>query len=99
MGTETDETGFARFCERIEQYMLKAVREAKEQSSWASSNVEYEDAVLNFTRAILPQYTKNRFLADFVPFQHQVTRMGILNCSSVCLLKLPVSLLMSEALT
>ena len=53
--------------------MLKAAREAKEHTSWANTNQEYEDALSGFTRAILartsPRATKNPFLADFSDFR------------------------------
>jgi (1->4)-alpha-D-glucan 1-alpha-D-glucosylmutase len=68
--------------------MLKAAREAKEQTSWANTNLEYESALLNFTRAVLERRGKNRFLADFSEFQQQTARVGSFNSLAQCLLKL-----------
>lgn len=38
--------------ERIEQYMVKAMREAKLNSSWSRPNPEYEQAVIDFIRKL-----------------------------------------------
>ncbi|MBZ5664524.1 MAG: malto-oligosyltrehalose synthase [Acidobacteriia bacterium] len=83
-----DDGGWQTFSERIEQYMLKAAREAKEQTSWANSNLDYEGALLNFTRAVLKRDGKNRFLADFSEFQEQTARAAMFSSLSQCLLKL-----------
>jgi (1->4)-alpha-D-glucan 1-alpha-D-glucosylmutase len=83
-----DDVGWRAFSARIEQYMLKAAREAKEQTSWANSNLDYEGALLNFTRAVLKRQGKNSFLADFAQFQQQTARIGMFNSLSQCLLKL-----------
>ena len=76
------------FCERMENYMLKAVREAKQNTSWINRNTEYETAVLSFVRALLTPGEKNRFLDDFVPFQRRIARIGIWNSLSQTVLKL-----------
>jgi len=76
------------FRERIESYMLKAIREAKETTSWINQNAEYETAVSSFVRALLTPSAKNRFLDDFVPFQRRVARIGLWNSMSQTLLKL-----------
>jgi len=76
------------FRERIENYMLKAVREAKQNTSWVNRNTEYETAVSSFVRALLTPGEKNRFLHDFVPFQRRIARIGFWNSLSQTLLKL-----------
>jgi len=76
------------FCERIENYMLKAIREAKQTTSWINRNTEYETAVSSFVRALLNPAAKNLFLDDFVPFQRRVARIGLWNSLSQTLLKL-----------
>ena len=83
-----NDAGWRAFSDRIQQYMIKAVREAKEHTSWANANLEYEDAVLHFTRAILERREDNRFLADFSRFEDQTARIGMFNSLSQCLLKL-----------
>jgi (1->4)-alpha-D-glucan 1-alpha-D-glucosylmutase len=83
---DTDER--RSFCERIENYMLKAIREAKQNTSWINRNTEYETAVSSFVRTLLMPGTQNRFLNDFAPFQHRVARTGLWNSLAQTLLKL-----------
>jgi (1->4)-alpha-D-glucan 1-alpha-D-glucosylmutase len=68
--------------------MLKAIREAKENTSWINRNTEYETAVSSFVRRLLKQGPQNRFLNDFLPFQKRITRIGLWNSLSQTVLKL-----------
>jgi len=77
-----------QFIERIEQYMIKAIREAKEYTSWASPNDGYETATTNFVRSLLNRSDKNTFLSSFSEFQAQISPIGMLNSLSQTLLKL-----------
>lgn len=83
-----DEESWRKFTERIEAYMLKAVREAKERTSWANRNPDYEAALSHFTRAVLERGSKNQFLRDFAEFQRRIAQAGWFNGFSQCLLKL-----------
>jgi (1->4)-alpha-D-glucan 1-alpha-D-glucosylmutase len=83
-----DDEAWQNFVERIGNYMLKALREAKEHTSWANPNEEYEKAVSDFVRAILTRGKKNRFLPDFGEFQRRISRIGMFNSLSQVLLKL-----------
>jgi len=76
------------FCERIENYMLKAIREAKKNTSWINRNTEYETAVSSFVTTLLKPGAQNRFLNDFLPLQRRVARMGLWNSLAQTLLKL-----------
>lgn len=87
-GQSLDEVGAKQFSDRIEQYMLKAVREAKEQTSWANTNEEYEAALVSFIRTILERDPKNEFLTDFIEFHRRIANAGALNSLSQCLLKI-----------
>ena len=84
----SDQNGWKVFRERMENYMLKAVREAKQNTSWINRNTEYETAVSSFVTALLTPGKKNRFLDEFVPFQRRISRIGIWNSLSQTLLKL-----------
>lgn len=75
---------------RIENYMIKAAREAKTHTSWVNPNEEYEETVRGFVRGLLDESGRNPFLADFVPFQRRINRFGLLNSLSQTLLKLTV---------
>ena len=85
---KNDRNGWKAFSERIENYMLKAIREAKQNTSWINKNAEYETAVLSFVRALLNPDPNNRFLNDFLPFQRRVARIGMWNSLSQTLFKL-----------
>lgn len=78
----------AVFVQRIEEYLVKALREAKLHSSWISSNDEYEQAVHQFVRTALEPGEGNDFLKSFVEFQHMVSRAGMFNSLSQVLLKI-----------
>lgn len=83
-----DSAEWDAFVNRIQKYMFKAIREAKEHSSWANPNTQYENAVNEFIRAILDRKLKNRFLHNFEEFQSRVSRIGLFNSLSQTLLKL-----------
>jgi len=83
-----DDSAWFRFVSRIEKYMLKAAREAKEHTSWANENPEYEKALTSFIRSILERSEKNRFLADIGEFQQRISRIGLFNSLSQTLLKM-----------
>jgi len=84
----SDSNAAADFRRRIENYMLKAIREAKQNTSWINPNTEYENAVSSFVKALLTPGPKNRFLNDFLPFQRRVARIGLWSGLSQTLLKL-----------
>ncbi len=86
----SDQSARKVFSERIENYMLKAICEAKQNTSWINRNEAYEKAVSSFVKALLDSDTaaENRFLDDFVPFQQRVARIGLWNSLSQTLLKL-----------
>jgi (1->4)-alpha-D-glucan 1-alpha-D-glucosylmutase len=78
----------AAFRTRIEEYMIKAVREAKTHSSWIRPNEVYEKALLDFVRTILGSEPGNPFLREFVPFQKMVAWYGMLNSLAQTTLKI-----------
>ncbi len=74
--------------ERIEAYMIKAVREAKVHTSWTETDSAYEEALLQFIRGVLEPRDNNLFLGDFLEFQRRVAHFGLLNGLSQTLCKL-----------
>ncbi|HTT24926.1 MAG TPA: malto-oligosyltrehalose synthase [Candidatus Sulfotelmatobacter sp.] len=83
-----DDADWKTYTERIEQYMRKAVREAKEHTSWANTNSQYESALTDFTWAILARSSQNLFIAGFEAFTRRIARIGLFNSLSQTLLKL-----------
>lgn len=82
------DTEYGVFKNRIREYMMKAIREAKVNTSWISPNSVYEGAVLSFVDAIMADTSGNLFLRDFIPFQRQISYYGMLNSLSQTLLKI-----------
>jgi (1->4)-alpha-D-glucan 1-alpha-D-glucosylmutase len=74
------------FTDRIKDFMLKAIREAKLYTTWLHNNTAYEEACLKFVEAVLDP--ANPFLQQFLPFQRRIAHYGILNSLSQTLLKL-----------
>jgi (1->4)-alpha-D-glucan 1-alpha-D-glucosylmutase len=85
---DCDDQEWSEYRDRIEQYMLKAAREAKEHTRWANEDSEYEHALSGFIRSILDRREQSAFLEDFAEFQARIGRIGALNSLSQCLLKL-----------
>jgi (1->4)-alpha-D-glucan 1-alpha-D-glucosylmutase len=83
-----DDADLPTLLERIERYMLKAVREAKVHSSWLNPNTEYEKALSSFVGSLLTAGPSSLFLADFLPFQRMISRFGMFNSLSQTLIKL-----------
>jgi (1->4)-alpha-D-glucan 1-alpha-D-glucosylmutase len=76
------------FTERIVAFMLKALKEAKVNTSWISPNTAYEAAVEQFVRAILDPRESGPFLDDFRVVQQRVAFVGTFNALSQTVLKL-----------
>jgi (1->4)-alpha-D-glucan 1-alpha-D-glucosylmutase len=85
---EMDEGGYAGFRERIRGYMLKAIREAKVNTSWVNPNAIYEDAVMIFVDSVLSDARGNQFPKEFLPFRRKISHFGMFNSLSQTLLKI-----------
>lgn len=73
--------------DRLENYILKAVKEAKVHTSWVNINSEYEQCICDFIRKVLNYPKKHPFWKEFIPFQKKVAACGYLNSISQCVLK------------
>jgi len=82
---DKDETN--KFQERLIAFIVKAVREAKINSSWSKPNHAYEEATLKFINAILKKFPENKFLMEFKSFQEKIAFYGMLNSLSQVVLK------------
>jgi (1->4)-alpha-D-glucan 1-alpha-D-glucosylmutase len=78
----------AAFIQRIQQYMRKAMREAKISTSWTDPDEAYESAVADFAAAIIDDASAPDFVADFLPLQRRVSHLGMLNSLAQTTLKL-----------
>ncbi|GAB1543072.1 malto-oligosyltrehalose synthase [Scytonema sp. NUACC21] len=79
---------YADCVERVKEYVLKAIREAKVYTAWLRQNSIYEDAFVNFVKSVLELSENNPFLKEFIPFQQRVAYYGIFNSLSQVLIKI-----------
>ena len=79
---------YRNFNDRIQAYMVKALKEAKIHTSWVNPNHAYDQAVRDFVEHILARSGPNPFLADFLPFHREIARYGVYNSLSQVLLKI-----------
>lgn len=75
----------AAFPARMKEYMVKALREAKVNTSWLRPDEAYEQAVLGFLDRILDP--RRPFLSAFRPFQQRIAALGVWNSLSQLLVK------------
>ncbi len=81
-----NEDNSGTFEQRVKDYIIKSVREAKRHSNWTEPNKEYENACIDFIDKILnPSY---EFLKDFLPFQKMIAHYGVFNSLSQILIKI-----------
>jgi (1->4)-alpha-D-glucan 1-alpha-D-glucosylmutase len=74
--------------ERLQTYMEKATREAKQRTSWINPNAEYDQAVRKFVAECLQVGKGNKFLASFQAFQREIVAAGLYTALSQVILKL-----------
>ena len=83
-----DDAGMEGFRERMRDYLVKAVREAKVHTVWVKPDREYEDAFLGFLDHLLDPEAGKAFRDSFLPFQRKVAWYGMWNGLSQALLKI-----------
>ncbi len=76
------------FRERLNEYFIKAAREAKVHTSWIRPNDAYESALLSFVDGLLEPLDDNEFLENFLRFQKRIAFFGALNALGQVLLKI-----------
>ncbi|MEM6869413.1 MAG: malto-oligosyltrehalose synthase, partial [Cyanobacteria bacterium P01_C01_bin.121] len=83
-----DEAELPKFKERIQAYVRKAAREAKENTNWTQINEAYEEGYASFIDTLLSSEHGNDFLDSLRSFQSKVKQYGIYNSLSQLLLKI-----------
>ncbi|RIV23879.1 malto-oligosyltrehalose synthase [Fibrisoma montanum] len=73
------------YANRIQQYLEKALREAKRHSNWTTPNEAYENAAKAFAVGLLDK--KRPFWKTFETFHRKVADFGVVNSLSQVLLK------------
>lgn len=85
-----DASSHLQYVERVQGFMLKAMREAKRNTNWIEPDTVYEAAVLDFIARVLDRDESTWFLGDFARYEASVRRAGLLNALSQLLLKATV---------
>jgi (1->4)-alpha-D-glucan 1-alpha-D-glucosylmutase len=79
--------GRNQFRERMKGFMLKAVREAKANTTWTEPNQEYEEAIASFVGKILTD-AESPFVIGLKELQSRVAFFGTFNSLAQTLLKI-----------
>lgn len=78
---------YLSFIERMREYIVKSVREAKVYTAWLEPDLAYEKAYVSFMDDIFDASGNNPFLREFLVFQKKIAHYGIFNSLSQILLK------------
>jgi|LSQX01.1.fsa_nt_gb (1->4)-alpha-D-glucan 1-alpha-D-glucosylmutase len=81
---QAEETDFIK---RLKEYLVKAFREAKADTSWLDPDEEYESGLSAFVQRILEDSTDDRFRQDLRDFTRPVAYYGALNSLAQAVLK------------
>ncbi|MFP3568964.1 malto-oligosyltrehalose synthase [Paraburkholderia sp. SIMBA_030] len=83
-----DETGVRALAERVAQWQLKALREAKLQTNWLAPDEAYEAGCRDFLFDILAPQRRDGFLRELSAFVARIGRAGALNSLQQTVLRL-----------
>nr|MBI1229385.1 malto-oligosyltrehalose synthase [Cytophagales bacterium] len=73
------------FLTRTKTYLQKALREAKEHTSWSDPNLDFEESIAEFVQTILNHPS---FRDSFDPFQRKIAFYGVINSLGQSLIKI-----------
>ena len=68
--------------------MVKALKEAKLNTSWIQPNENWDDAMQEFVARILEAGPRNKFLPAFLPVAAEIARLGAINSLAQTAIKL-----------
>lgn len=84
----SDDQALAALRDRVAAYMLKAVREAKQTSSWLDGNDDYENTLQRCVELLLARLEPNPFLSDLRRFAGELAPFGCVNSLALVACKL-----------
>lgn len=82
-----DAAALASLQDRVQAYLLKAVREAKRFTSWVNPDETYESALARFIHLLLGAFEPNPFVRDLEAWLPTVVRAGCWNSLNQVVLK------------
>src|SRR5438094_4466165 len=74
--------------QRLQQYMVKAVKEAKVNTSWIQEDKSWEEGVTGFVRDVLALPPKHGFWKSFLRFRRTVAEVGMHDSLAQVVLKM-----------
>ena len=74
-----EEAQFPGLARRMQDYLLKAIREAKVHTRWSRPNEPHEKAVRDFIAGVLDREQNAQFCSSFERFQKRTALYGMLN--------------------
>ena len=77
----------ATFSERMRDYLIKAARESKTETSWANADEAYEAGLAAFVQRSLDSAESAVFMSEFDAFAQRAALLGALNSLSQLTLK------------
>jgi (1->4)-alpha-D-glucan 1-alpha-D-glucosylmutase len=83
-----DEDGIAALAERVAQWMLKGLREAKLRTNWFAPDEAFENACRAFLFDILAPQRCDGFLRELCAFVARISRAGVVNSLQQTILRL-----------
>lgn len=83
-----DREGLKAYAERLNQWLIKSIREAKRLSGWMQANEEYESACSNLLFNILDPEQSQPFLQSAYSFVQEISAVGAANSLSQTILRM-----------
>jgi (1->4)-alpha-D-glucan 1-alpha-D-glucosylmutase len=72
---------------RIQEYMVKAIKEAKVNSSWIEPNEVWEEGTASFIKKILDEESNGRFCRDLAEMAQLIAQLGAINSLAQTVIK------------
>src|SRR5262245_15762671 len=88
LGVWSPTADLAALTARLQEYMVKAAREAKRSTSWIAPNAEYEKALGDFVGELLADPERSAFLKDFGVLAVTVAFFGRINSLAQTVIKI-----------
>ena len=67
------------YVDRVQSYMVKAIKEAKVNSSWIEPNEAWEEATRSFVAKILDEDSNGKFSRDLAEMAQLIAQLGAIN--------------------
>ncbi len=83
-----DDENMGDYTDRLKEYLVKSVREAKVHTEWLKPDTEYEQAFVSFAESIITRRRGDAFLREFLPLQERVAFLGMINSLAQTLFKI-----------